>query len=150
MKTKEFMKLLAEKIDLTDIAIAIQREDGNFDYYEDFGFNPETGDFVVSWEEVKKCKASRTNIVEFPKDYCIKINSYDEFEKLHKEFYKGDNALSDKTYICTEVLLSLSPAFFPMYMHIVNGELESYESDNQSETFYTVDDWFIINEELSK
>ena len=149
MKTKEFMKLLAEKIDLTDIAIAIQREDGNFDYYEDFGFNPETGDFVVSWEDVKKCKANRNSAVEFPKDYCIKINNYDEFEKLHKEFYKGSDALSDKVYICTEILLSLSPAFFPMYMHIVDGELESYQSENQSENYYSVDDWIIVNEKVN-
>ena len=132
-----------------NVNIAIQREDGNFDYYDVFSFNPETGSIIVDWNEVKNNRKKVTKTaMQFPKDYCIKLDNFDDFQKVHNKFFNGE--ISEKEYAFAELLFILFKDLMPMYMHITDGELVEYTADNKSESYYSVGDWLIIKEGMEK
>lgn len=150
MKNRELIDVLMDayfKRKSEDVNVAIQREDGNYDYYDEFHFNPETGSIIVEWKEVKKNKESIT-AKTFPNDYCIKLVNYDEYERVHKAIFTGENEVDESAYTLALAFSTMFNNFFPMYAHIVEGKLVGYNSENQSDSYYDADDWLDLKERL--
>ena len=141
MTVKEFINKLLDCAMDKEVFVGIQDEDGVYKYYKPNGFNPETGDMIISLEEMKKNLPSYTTEVEFPNDFCIKCNTEKEFRSVLKRLSTN---ISEWELEVAVTLMSVISDWLPIYLHVVNGELKEFSGDNQSKNYYDADDYILI------
>ena len=141
MTVKELInKLLDCPMDKV-VSVGIQDEDGVYKYYKPNGFNPETGDILILWEEMKKNFPSYTTEVEFPNDFCIKCNTEKEFRSVLKRLSTN---IKEWELEVAVTLMSVISDWLPIYLHMVDGRLVKFSSENQSKSYYDAEDYILI------
>ena len=140
MTVKELInKLLDCPMDKV-VSVGIQNEIGTYKYYELKHFNPETGDILVPWEEVKKTVYAVEN--SFLDDYCIKCSTEKEFRSIIKRV--NGESLELWGLDLSVYLLKQIKDWLPIYLHMVDGRLVKLSSENQSKSYYDAEDYILI------
>ena len=141
MKVKELINNLLDCPMDTKISIANQQEDGTFKYYDVEYFNPKTGDIIIPWSKKKKTIAHYATSKPLPNDYCVKCYTEEEYKAVVKRL--SDN-LKEWELDVGVAIMSLVDDWLPIYVHVVNGKLEEFKSENQSEACYDAEDYILI------
>ena len=141
MKTKELINKLLDCPMDKKISVAVQNGDGTFKYYKVECFNPKTGDIIVPWKAVKESISPSRAKEPFPNDSCVKCYTEEEYKAVVKRL--SDN-LKEWELDVGVAIMSLVDDWLPIYVHVVDGKLEEFKSENQSKVCYDAEDYILI------